>query len=155
MIHPSYVSSQNSSSQQTPFSKEKDPSPYADLAGKRVVVVEDEGITQLQIRKILRAKGLDVVGDAANGKEAVEVVLETRPDIVLMDIRMPIMDGLEASRLILQEFQTCIIMLTAFSEEDYQKAAAEIGACGYVIKPMTSESLMPQIQAAYRKYRGN
>lgn len=123
-----------------------------DLTGKRVVVVEDEGITQLQIRKMLKRQGLEVVGDAANGKEAVEVVLATRPDIVLMDIRMPIMDGLEASRQILEQYQVCIVMLTAFSEKEYQNKAQEIGTCGYVIKPITSETLMPQIEAAYLKH---
>ncbi len=154
MIQPIYASSQNTPPL-PPCSNGHGSSPYADLAGKRVVVVEDEGITQLQIRKILRSKGLEVVGDAANGKEAVEVVLETRPDLVLMDIRMPIMDGLEASRRILAEYKVCIVMLTAFSEDDYQKAAADLGVCGYVIKPMTSESLMPQIQSAFRKHTGN
>ena len=154
MIQPVYVSSQNPPPPAPP-SRVGGSSPYPELAGKRVVVVEDEGITQLQIRKILRSKGLDVVGDAGDGQEAVAVVLETRPDIVLMDIRMPHMDGLEASRRILAEFSVCIVMLTAFSEDDYQQAAMEIGVCGYVIKPMTSESLMPQIQAAYRKYQGH
>src|SRR5689334_9601672 len=71
------------------------------LMGKRAVIVEDEGVTQLQLRRILRSEGMEVVGLAANGLEAIEVVLEKRPDVVLMDIRMPIMDGLEAARIIL------------------------------------------------------
>src|SRR5690242_14654533 len=89
------------------------------LSGKRVAVVEDEGITQLQLSRILRSQGLEVVGTAADGQEAVEVVLATRPDLVLMDIRMPIMDGLEASERILAEYPVCIVMLTAFSDEEY------------------------------------
>ena len=142
----------NVSPLQSPLPQNHDKSALIDLTGKRVVVVEDEGITQLQIRKMLRRQGLEVVGDAANGQEAIRVVLETRPDIVLMDIRMPIMDGLEASRQILEQYQVCIVMLTAFSEKEYQNKAQEIGTCGYVIKPITSETLMPQIEAAYRKH---
>src|SRR5579871_953446 len=123
-----------------------------DLKGKRVVVVEDEGMTQLQLRRILRAEGLEVVGTASNGKEAAEVVLKQRPDLVLMDIRMPIMDGLEAARQILKDYRVCIVMLTAFSEEEYWQAAQEIGACGYILKPVTSELLIPQLAAALQKY---
>lgn len=155
MIVPDYDASQMSyiiSPLQSPLLQNDAQTVPMDLTGKRVVVVEDEGITQLQIRKMLRRQGLEVVGDAANGKDAIQVVLETRPDIVLMDIRMPIMDGLEASRRILAEYQVCIVMLTAFSEKEYQKKAQEIGTCGYVIKPITSETLMPQIEAAYRKH---
>src|SRR5579862_7659350 len=68
------------------------------LEGKCIVVVEDEGMTQLQLRRILQAEGMLVVGRASNGREAIEVVLANKPDVVLMDIRMPVMDGLEASR---------------------------------------------------------
>jgi response regulator NasT len=122
------------------------------LSGKRVAVVEDEGITQLQLSRILRSQGLEVVGTAADGQEAVEVVLATRPDLVRMDIRMPIMDGLEASERILAEYPVCIVMLTAFSDEEYVARAREIGTCGYVLKPITAETLMPQLQAALHRF---
>ncbi len=128
------------------------PLPAPELVGKRAVIVEDEGMTQLQLRRLLRSQGLEVVGAAADGKEAVEVVLATRPDLVLMDIKMPVMDGLEASELILAEYRVCIVMLTAFSEEEYREKAETIGTCGYIVKPFTSESLMPQLRAAYRKF---
>ena len=71
------------------------------LSGKRAVIVEDEGITQLQLRKLLRSEGIQVVGAASDGQEGVELVLKERPDFVLMDIRMPVMDGLEAMGRIL------------------------------------------------------
>jgi response regulator NasT len=122
------------------------------LTGKRAIIVEDEGITQLQLTKILRSRGIQVVGAAANGKEAVEIVLREHPDFVLMDIRMPVMDGLEASERILAEYRVCIVMLTAFSEEEYQQRAQELGTCGYVLKPITAETLLPELEAAYDKF---
>jgi response regulator NasT len=123
-----------------------------DLAGKRGVVVEDEGVTQLQLRRILRTAGIEVVGVAANGRDAVEIVRQTKPDFVLMDVRMPVMDGLEATRRILAHERVCIIMLTAFSEEEYQQEAQNIGASGYVLKPITSNTLLPQLAEALRQF---
>jgi YesN/AraC family two-component response regulator len=123
------------------------PSPI--LAGKRAVVVEDEGITQMQLRRMLRHAGLVVVGSATTGDEAVDIVLKQRPDIVLMDIRMPgPIDGLEAARRILSEYSVCIIMLTAFSEDEYLQRAQKIHVCGYVLKPVTTDVLIPRIEEA-------
>lgn len=118
------------------------------LSGKRAVIVEDQGVTQLQLQRILRSEGVEIVGVASNGLDAVEVVLGTRPDLVLMDTQMPEMDGIEASRRILSEYSVCIIMLTAYLEEEYQEAAKEAGACGYAVKPVTAATLLPQIVAA-------
>ena len=122
------------------------------LSGKRAVIVEDEGITQLQLTRMLRSKGIKIVGTAANGIDAIKVVLEEQPDFVLMDINMPLMNGLEASERILAQHQVCIVMLTAFSEEEYQERAKAMGTCGYVIKPVTSETLIPEIEAALSKF---
>ena len=123
------------------------------LAGKSVVVVEDEGVTQMQLRRILRNAGLNVVGSATNGAEGVDLVLRERPDLVLMDIRMPgSFDGLEAARRILAAHRVCIVLLTAFSGSEYRKQAEEIDVCGYVLKPITTESLIPQVEAAIRGF---
>ena len=123
------------------------------LHGKRVVVCEDEGITQLQLRRVLTRAGMQVVGAAINGQEAVDIVLRERPDLVLMDIYMPLIDGLEAARRILETQPVCIIMLTAFSDEDYLRRAQEVGASGYVVKPITGDTLLPQIRTAYQAYQ--
>ncbi len=115
----------------------------AGLKGKRVVVIEDEGVTQMQLRRTLTHAGLIVVGTAINGRDGVEVVLRERPDLILLDIRMPVMDGVEAARQIMAEFPVCIVMLTAFSDEEYREKTRVIGVSGYVIKPITSDLLLP------------
>jgi YesN/AraC family two-component response regulator len=122
------------------------------LRGKRMVIVEDEGPTQLQLRRILQLEGMEIVGRAANGQEAIGVVLANKPDVVLMDIRMPVMDGLEASRRILAQYPVCIVMLTAFSDEEYLQEAQKIGTCGYILKPVSAETLVPQLVQALQKF---
>src|SRR5690349_12229593 len=99
------------------------------LQGRRVVIVEDEGITQLQLQKMLRNTGAAIVGTAANGRAGVEVVLRERPDIVLMDIQMPLMNGLDAAEEILSHLCVCILMLSAYSDAECQHRARNIGAC--------------------------
>jgi len=121
------------------------------FAGKRIIVVEDEGITQMQLGKILKRAGFTVAGAALNGEQGVELALRVQPDMVLMDINMPgAFNGLEAARRILAEFPTCVVMLTAYS--DYVKEAREIGACGYIIKPLEERSLLPQLQEALQRF---
>ena len=122
------------------------------LQGKRVVIVEDEGLTQMLLRRAVVKAGLQVVGMAGNGKEGVEIGLRERPDIILMDIRMPIMDGLEAAALILAEYRVCIVMLTAFSTEEFRDKALQIGAAGYINKPVLSEMLYPELERAWAKF---
>ena len=84
-----------------------------------------------------------------------EAVLRERPDLMLMDVQMPgPIDGLEAARRILAEYRVCIVMLTAFSQEEFRKRAAEINVCGYVLKPITTDTLLPQLEAALRGFQG-
>lgn len=127
----------------------KSPSPPSPLAGKRIVTVEDESITQLQLRKVLTRAGLIVVGQAMNGKEAVELILREKPDLVTMDITMPVMDGLEATRQIMEHDQTCVIIVTAYTNEEYRQKAEEVGASGYVVKPIAASSLIPALEQIY------
>ncbi|HZT44366.1 MAG TPA: response regulator [Chthonomonadaceae bacterium] len=117
------------------------------LIDKRVVIAEDEGIICMQLDRLLKRAGLQVVGKAGNGQQAVEIVLRERPDIVLMDIRMPLMDGMQAAERILQEYRPCIMFVTAFTH--FQEQARQIDACGYLVKPVTSENLLPALREAY------
>ena len=122
------------------------------LKGLTVVVVEDEAITQMQLRMILTRQGLDIVGTAINGRQGVESVRALLPDLVLMDIKMASStDGLEAARQILSERRICVVMLTAY--EEYRDEAREMGACGYILKPIDSTTLVPQLARAYRDFQ--
>ncbi len=117
------------------------------------MIVEDEGVTQLYLRRALTRAGMFVVGVANNGMRGIEVVLRERPDLVLMDIRMPgEIDGLEAARRILAEYRVCMVMLTAYAIEEYQAQAREIGTCGYLLKPISIELLVSVLEQAYTKF---
>ncbi len=121
--------------------------PQDTLVGKRVLTVEDEGITQMQLGKILRSAGMVQIGMASSGPEGVALALHERPEIILMDINMPgDYNGLEAARRILEEYRTCIVMLTAYT--DYVDQAQEIGTKGYIIKPIDRMTLLDRMQQA-------
>ncbi len=124
----------------------------AELIGKRILICEDEGVTQMQLRRTLSKAGMHVVGAAINGLEGMEMTLRERPDIVLMDIRMPVMDGLEASRRILETTAVCIVLLTAYSDAEYQQQALNYGVSDYIVKPITSDLLLPLLLEAYRRF---
>jgi CheY-like chemotaxis protein len=124
------------------------------LNGKRVVIVEDEGLTQMQIRKALSRMGVDVLADARTGEQGVEVVLRERPDLVLMDVHMPGgMDGIAAAETILAQFPVCVVLLTAYDDEQYKQRAARLPACAYVVKPVTMEMLVPLLEQALNKWQ--
>ncbi len=123
------------------------------LAGKRIVICEDEGVTQLQLSRLLKKAGLIVVGAVNNGKAGVETVLRERPDLVLMDIRMPIMDGLQATEQILAQYPVCVVMLTAFADDESSERAEALGSAGYLIKPVTGAVLLHALEQSYRKFQ--
>ena len=113
----------------------------------RVVIADDQALVRAGFRMILTADGIDVVGEAVNGAEAVEAVRRTRPDVVLMDIRMPRMDGIEAARLILAAGDPPrVIMLTTFDLDTYVYAALGLGASGFLLKDVTPEYLVAAVR---------
>jgi DNA-binding NarL/FixJ family response regulator len=108
----------------------------------RVLVVDDQELIRTGFRLILTARGIDVAGEAGDGAQAVEAAQRLRPDVVLMDIRMPVMDGIEATRRILELLPTCrVLMLTTFDLDRYVYAALRIGASGFLLKDVTADHL--------------
>ncbi|MDR0592669.1 MAG: response regulator [Bifidobacteriaceae bacterium] len=123
-----------------------------DVVARRVVVAEDEALIRLDAVEILREAGFDVVGEAANGEEAVKLAQELRPDVVVMDIKMPVMDGLTAAEKIGQERLAPVVMLTAFSQRELVERAKDVGAMAFVVKPFTDADLLPAIEIAIARH---
>ncbi|GAA2042636.1 response regulator [Yaniella flava] len=118
----------------------------------RIVVAEDETIIRLDIVETLTAQGYEVVGVADNGQRAVEMVHELAPDVVLMDISMPVMDGISATRQISEQSLAPVVILTAFSQRDLIDQATQAGAMSYIVKPFSETDLVPAIELAKARY---
>lgn len=119
----------------------------------KILIAEDETLITVSITKMLENIGHTVVGRARTGKEAVEKALELVPDLVLMDIKMEDMDGLEASRQILARKPLPIVILTAFSQEDLIEQANEIGVSAYLVKPVSESDLLPVLVLARSRFK--
>ena len=115
---------------------------------RRIVVAEDEAIIRLDLIESLRSLGHDVVGEASDGAQAVELAARLQPDVVLLDVAMPVMDGLTAAEAIIAQDGPAVVMVTAFSQEQVVQRAAEAGALGYLVKPFTPADLGPAISIA-------
>jgi response regulator NasT len=120
----------------------------ADTARPRILIAEDEAIIRLDLKEMLEEEGLDVVAEAADGEAAIRLAREHGPDLVIMDIKMPGMDGLTAAERIVDEDLSAVLILTAFSQKDLVQRAAEAGAMGYLVKPFQKSDLMPAIDVA-------
>jgi AmiR/NasT family two-component response regulator len=118
----------------------------------RVVIAEDEAIIRLDLKEILEEEGYEVVGQTGRGDEAVALVREHRPDLVILDIRMPGMDGLEAARAINADGDAAVLILTAFSQRNLIEEARDAGALAYLIKPFTKTELVPAIEVALGRF---
>ena len=118
----------------------------------RIVIAEDEAIIRLDLRETLGEEGYRVVGDCGRGDEAVELVKNLRPDVVILDIKMPVMTGLEAARLISDTKICPIVMLTAFSQREIIEQARDAGALAYLVKPFQKSDLVPAIELAIARF---
>ena len=119
----------------------------------RVVIAEDEAIIRLDLREILEEQGYEVVGETGRGDEAVTLVRDHQPDLAILDIRMPGMDGLSAAREISAENHCAVLILTAFSQRNLIEEARDAGALAYLIKPFTQAELVPAIEVALGRFK--
>jgi response regulator NasT len=119
----------------------------------RVVIAEDEAIIRLDLKESLEEEGYQVVGEAGRGDRAIELVRELRPDLAILDIKMPGVDGLTAARTIAAERICAVLMLTAFSQRDIIEEARDAGALAYLVKPFQKNDLIPAIEVAIGRFR--
>jgi len=119
---------------------------------RTVVGAEDESLIRLDVTEALRDHGFTVVGEAADGEKAVQLVRELRPDLVVMDVKMPLLDGISAAEIINKEQLAPVVLLTAFSQQELVERASEAGALAYVVKPFGPTDLIPAIEIALSRY---
>ena len=120
--------------------------------GVRVVIAEDEAIVRLDLKEIMEEEGYEVVGETGRGDEAVELVRQHRPELAILDVKMPGMDGLSAAREINSERLCAVLILTAFSQRDLIEQARNAGALAYLVKPFQKSELLPAIEMAIGRF---
>ena len=118
----------------------------------RILVAEDETIIRLDLKDLLERAGFEVCAEARDGEEAVALARSERPDLALMDVKMPRLDGIEAARRILDERPIPIVMLTAYGQQELVARAAEAGVFGYLVKPFREQDLLPAIHTAQARH---
>jgi AmiR/NasT family two-component response regulator len=118
----------------------------------RVLIAEDETIIRLDLRELLEAAGHEVVAEARDGEEAVALAREHGPELAIMDVKMPRLDGIDAARTILAERPIPVVMLTAYGQQDLVARAVEAGVFGYVVKPFRESDVLPAIRAAVARH---
>lgn len=121
-------------------------------AARRAVVIEDEALIRMDVIETLKEAGYDIVGEGGDGETAVRLATELRPDIVVMDVKMPGMDGITAAEKIGKEHAAPVVLLTAFSQTELVERARDAGAMAYVVKPFTSADLLPALEIAMSRY---
>jgi response regulator NasT len=118
---------------------------------RRVVIAEDEAIIRLDLKEILESEGYDVVGEAARGDDALDMIGETKPDLAILDIKMPGMDGIEVARRVVAD-GVPVLILTAFSQRNLVEEARDAGVAAYLVKPFQSAEIVPAIEVALARF---
>lgn len=123
------------------------------MAQTRVVIADDESIIRMDLREMLTNLGYLVVAETGDGLSAVNVARELRPDLVIMDIKMPDLDGIQAARILTEERIAPVLLLTAFSQQELVEGAKEAGVVGYIVKPFRESELVPAIEVSLARFR--
>ncbi len=118
----------------------------------RVVIAEDEALIRLDLAEMLAEEGYDVVGQAGDGEQAIELVEELRPELVVLDVKMPKLDGISAAARIAEQRLAAVVILTAFSQRELVERAREAGAMAYLVKPFSKADLLPAIEMARSRF---
>lgn len=122
------------------------------MSQTRVVIADDESIIRMDLKTLLEEMGSVVVGEAADGQKALELTRSLRPDVVIMDIKMPVMDGLDAAKIIADEKIAPVVLLTAYSQKDLIERAKGAGVYAYLVKPFQESDILPAIEIAIARY---
>ena len=120
--------------------------------GRTVVIAEDEALIRLDVAEMLTEAGFTVLGEAADGEEAVRLAEDLRPDVVVMDIKMPVLDGISAAERIVSARVAPVVLLTAFSQTELIERAGDVGAMAYVVKPFTAADIVPAVEIALSRH---
>lgn len=118
------------------------------MGKSRIMVVEDESILRMDIKEMLKEAGFDVVAEANSGDTAIELAALHKPDLIVMDVKMPKMNGIKAGRIIYQAYQIPVLLLTAYSERDLVEEAKNAHILGYLVKPISERDLIPAVEIA-------
>ena len=127
-------------------------SPKAQQVAPRIIVAEDEAIIRMDLVEMLREAGYNVIGEAANGREAISLARHLKPDLAILDVKMPEIDGISAAEVIVSEKLAAVLMLTAFSQRELVERARDAGALAYLVKPFSISDLTPAIEMALGRY---
>ncbi|MDX6266406.1 MAG: two-component system, response regulator PdtaR, partial [Frankiales bacterium] len=125
----------------------------APTSKRRVLLAEDEALIRLDLKEMLEEEGFEVAGEASDGATAVRLATELRPDLVILDVKMPVLDGLSAAEQIVAARLAPVIILTAFSQRDLVERAREAGAMAYLVKPFQKKDLVPTIEMAVSRFQ--
>jgi response regulator NasT len=125
----------------------------SDDAPRRVLIAEDEALIRLDLKEMLEEEGYSVVGEAGDGQQAIDLAIEMRPDVVILDVKMPVLDGITAAQRIVADEIAPVVMLTAFSQRDLVERAVEAGAMAYVVKPFGKADLIPAIEVSISRHQ--
>jgi two-component system, response regulator PdtaR len=118
---------------------------------KRIMLVEDESIVRLDVAMMLKDAGYEVIAEASDGEKAIELAFSLKPDLIIMDIKMPVLNGLKASEVISNKFDIPILLLTAYSQREFIDKAKKANILGYLVKPISEASLIPAVEIALKQ----